>query len=215
VARDSDRIPEQVACLRTDAMPATLISTRGFNCEVWESAGVIVRAGQRRAVNFVVKRHRERCDLRKVRVYQRDYRRLREALGSIVPAALFVATRIDGEPSVVVLAEACAPWFDLARPGNEDEARPLLARMRRARGQLARFTRAARAWAAQGRIIDLYGRENLVLDRRLSVRYLDSFGVFFYEDMLHAVPDEDGMLAARIDLSRRRLAYLESLVAQT
>ena len=212
MARESDRIPDQVACLRTEALPATLISTRGFNCEVWQSAGIIVRGEERSAVNFVVKRHREPCDRRKVRAYQREYRRLRAALGRIVPDAVFVATRIDGEPSVVVLAEACAPWFDLARPGNEDEARPLLARMPNARRQLGRFTRAARAWADEGRVVDLYGRENLVLDRDLNVRYLDSFGVFFYEDMLHAVADDDGMLASRIELSLRRLEYVESLL---
>ena len=106
---DSDRIPGQVACLNTAALPATLVSTRGFNCEVWQSAGIIVSDGARSSVSFVVKCHREPCDVRKIRAYRREYSRLREALGDMVPEAIFVATRIDGEPSVVVLAQACLP----------------------------------------------------------------------------------------------------------
>jgi len=212
VARESDRIPDRVACLNTDAMPATLVSTRGFNCEVWQSAGVIVDAGERHAVNFVVKRHRYACGRRKVRAYQREYRRLRDALGDIVPPAVFVATLIDGESNVVVLAQACSPWFDLARPGNEDEARPLLARLPKARAQLRQFVGCVRSWAAQGLVLDLYGVENLVLDRDRNVRYLDSFGVFFYEDMLYAVDGVDEALEAKIDISLARLGYVESLL---
>jgi hypothetical protein len=201
-----------VACLNTATLPATLVSDRGFNCDVWQSAGVIVRDGARHWVDFVVKRHRFACGPARVRVFQRDYRRLREALHEMVPRALFVATRIDDAPNVVVLAEACTPWFDLARPGTEDEARPLLARMPRARSQLARFVTAARAWDAQDRVVDLYGRENLVLDRDHQVRYLDSFGAFFHADVLHLIGDADDELAERIAISRRRLNYVESLL---
>jgi uncharacterized protein YjiS (DUF1127 family) len=213
MARESDRIPDRVACLNTQALPATLISTRGFNCEVWQSAGVIVRDAERVPVNFVVKRHRFACTLRKVRVYQREYRRLRAALAEMVPEAVFVATRVDGDPNVVVLAEARAPWFDLAQQGAEDEARPLLERMPRAREQLARFVAAARHWQGDGMVVDLYGSENLVLDRDRRVSYLDSFGVFFYEDTLHAVGGGDDELAERIAVSRRRLEYLASLLS--
>lgn len=212
MTRDGDRIPGQVACLNTDALPATLVSTRGFNCEVWQSAGTIVNGGERRSVSFVVKRHRFACDVRKVRAYRREYRRLRDALGDMVPAAVFVATAIDGEPNVVVLAEACLPWFDLAHPGNEDEVRPLLRRMPRVRSHLTRFTRVARQWAEEGRVVDLFGHQNLVLDRGFNVRYLDSFGAFFYADTLYAVAGDDGHLASRIEISLTRLGYLESLL---
>jgi hypothetical protein len=213
MARESDGIPDRVACLNTGALPATLISVRGFNCEVWQSAGVIVRDAERVRVNFVVKRHRFACPLAKVRAYQREYRRLRAALADMVPAAVFVATRVDGDPNVVVLAEARAPWFDLAQQGAEDEARPLLARMPRAREQLARFVAAARQWQREGLVVDLYGSENLVLDRDRQVRYLDSFGVFFYEDTLHAVDGADDEFAERIAVSRRRLDYVASLTS--
>ena len=213
MARESDRIPDRVACLNTDALPAALVSTRGFNCEVWQSAGVIVRDdGRREPVNFVVKRHRFACPLPKVRAFQREYRRLRGALEEMVPAAVFVATLVDDQPNVVVLAEARAPWFDLARPGNDDEARPLLARMPRARRQLRRFVDAARRWSDDGLVIDLFGSENLVLDRNRQVSYLDSFGVFFYEDTLHAVDGADDEFAERIAVSRRRLDYVASLL---
>lgn len=212
VTLESDRIPGTVACLNTQALPATLVSTRGFNCEVWQSAGVIVSDTGRRAISFVVKRHRFACEIHKIRAYRREYRRLRDALGGMIPEAVFVATRVDGEPNVVVLAEACAPWFDLAHPGNEDEVRPLMQRMSRVRLQLAQFTTAARAWAEEGRVLDLFGHQNLVLDRDFNVRYLDSFGAFFYADTLHAVGGEDDLLASRIEVSLTRLAYLESLL---
>jgi len=213
MARDSDHLSEEVACLNTQAMLATLVSTIGFNCEVWQCGGVIIAHGERETINFVVKQHRFACDQYKLRVYQRDYRRLRAALADMVPSALFVATRINEENNMVVLAEAHTPWFDLARPGNEDEARPLLAHSPKARAQLARFVRVVRKWASEGRVIDLYGRENLVLDRDRNVRYLDSFGVFFYTDMMHAVAGIDDDYQARIDASLDRLDYLQSLLA--
>ena len=213
MAKDSDQLPDDLACLNTQAMLATLVSTIGFNCEVWRCAGVLITNRERVAMDFVVKQHRFACDRYKLRVYQRDYRRLREALREIVPPALFVATRINGEENVVVLAEAHTPWFDLARPGNDDEARPLLAHSPKACAQLATFVRVAREWADQGRVIDLYGRENLVLDRDRNVRYLDSFGVFFYADMMHAVAGIDEEYQQRIDISLRRLDYVESLLA--
>jgi hypothetical protein len=212
MAIESDRIPDRVACLNTRALPATLISTRGFNCEVWQSAGVIVTAGGRFPVDFVVKRHRFACTLPKLKVLNREYRTLRATLEEMVPAAVFVATRIEGEQNVVVLAQTCTPWFDLARPGNADEAQPLLARLPKARAQLARFVRAARRWADEGRVLDLYGRENLVLDRDRNVRYLDSFGVFFYQDMAHALGDIDEEYLERIAISRDRLEYVASFI---
>jgi len=201
-----------VACLNTRALPATLISTRGFNCEVWQSAGVIITAGGRFPVDFVVKRHRFACSLPKLKVLNREYHVLREALEEMVPAAVFVATRIDGEQNVVVLAHTCTPWFDLARPGNADEAQPLLARLPKARAQLARFVRVAKRWADEGRVLDLYGRENLVLDRDRNVRYLDSFGVFFYEDMAYALRDVDEEYLERIAISRERLDYVARFI---
>ena len=89
----------------------------------------------------------------------------------------------------------------------------MLAHSPKARAQLATFVRAAREWAGQGRVIDLYGRENLVLDRDRNVRYLDSFGVFFYADMMHAIAGIDEEYQQRIDISLRRLDYVESLLA--
>ena len=213
MAKDSDRISDEVACLNTQDMLATLISTVGFNCEVWQCAGVIVSAGVRTPIDFVVKRHRFACDQYKRRVYLRDYRRLRESLADMVPPALFVATRINGEDNMVVLAQAYTPWFDLARPSNEDEARPLLRHSPKARAQLSNFVRVAREWAREGRVIDLYGRENLILDRDRNVRYLDSFGVFFYADMAHAIDGIDDEYQERVDISGRRLDYVESLLA--
>jgi hypothetical protein len=216
MGRESDRIPQRVDCLETARMPATLMSVTGYHCEVWQAHGQLMRDGKRVALDVIIKCHKEPCTLPEVRLLASDYRRLRQALGEIVPRATFVATRIDDRPNVVVLAEVVRPWFNIANPANEDEAVPLLRRLPVARAQLGVFVDAARGWyeGPDMRVIDLWGIDNLVLDRDRRVRYIDSFRVFFFADMLHVLahPDED--LKARIDLSLRRLEYLEHLLAE-
>lgn len=212
MSADRDRIEGEVGCLNTRTLPATLVSTAGFNCKVYKTSGVMRRKGSISSVSLVVKCHRFACTRAKLRSYSKDYRRLRRKLGTLIPRAVFVATRIDGQDNAVVLAESREPWFDLANPTHEEEVRPLFERLRRAREQLALFVATARAWERGGRLIDLYGRDNLVLDRNFDVAYLDSFGVFFYPDVVHAVGEVDEESAARMQLSRRRLDYVESLV---
>lgn len=210
---ETDRVPAKIACLETENMPFTLVSTAGFHCDVWRSIGVIVRGDQRAPMDFVLKRYKRPCTLAEVRVLGREYRTIKNALEEIVPTACFVSTRIDARPSVIVLAENCTPWFDLSNPGNEDEALPLLSRRPKARAQLAEFTRHARRWKDEdSKIIDLGGTENLVLDKGYSVRYLDSFHVFFYLDMLHVIDEIDDALMFRIEICIKRLQYLERLV---
>ena len=57
-------------------------------------------------------------------------------------------------------------------------------------------------------LLDLCGVENLVLDRSHGIRYLDSFHVFFYLDMLLMLDHVDNELVARIQIAERRLDYL-------
>lgn len=212
---ETDRVPAKIACLETENMPFTLVSTAGFHCDVWRSIGVIVRAGQRAAMDFVLKRYKRPCSLAEIRVLGKEYRILKDALEEIVPTARFVATQVNSKPSVIVLAENCTPWFDLSNPGNEDEALPLLRRRPRARAQLAEFVRHAGRWMdEESRIIDLGGTENLVLDKQYGVRYLDSFHVFFYLDMLHVIEDVDDSLKFRIEICIKRLEYLRRLAAR-
>lgn len=215
MGKENDRLSAAVACIDADRLPLTLVSTAGFHCDVWRSAGVIVRDGRRQPVDFVLKRSLEPCPAGYVRVLARDYRRLREALDEVIPEAVFVSTRIDGEPSVIVLAQTCHPWFDLANPGNEEEALALLRGLPRARDQLSRFVTAARGWADafDARVIDLHGVQNLVLDRDRQVRYMDSFGVFLFPDLLEILGDEDDSLRERIEVSLGRLDYLERVLA--
>lgn len=210
---ETDRVPAKIACLDTENTPFTLVSTAGFHCDVWRSIGVIVRGGERAPMDFVLKRYKRPCTLAEAGVLGKEYRTIRGALADIVPAARFVATQVDARPSVIVLAENCTPWFDLSNPGNEDEALPLLSRRAKARAQLADFTRHARRWMdKESKIIDLGGTENLVLDKQYDVRYLDSFHVFFYLDMLHVIEEIDDALMFRIETCIRRLEYLERLV---
>ena len=65
-------------------------------------------------------------------------------------------------------------------------------------------------------MIDLYGLDNLVMDNQRQVRFIDSFYVFFFEDMLHLLGGErDYELEEKIGLSLRRLAYLDDILACT
>lgn len=213
--RAQDRLSARIACISAADIPFTLVSTLGFHCEVWRSAGTLVDASGRRAVDFVLKVSKHPCTPAEVRVLAREHAALRAALDEIVPDATFVITAVNGKPGAVVLAGTCTPWFDLANPTNEQEAVPLLRRHARAADQLRRFTRAARGWLeAEGKLIDLCGAENLVLDRDYGVRYLDSFHVFFYTDLLDIVDPVDEELVRRVAVASDRLAYLEWMVEQ-
>ncbi|MCB1831070.1 MAG: hypothetical protein KDI35_13455, partial [Gammaproteobacteria bacterium] len=74
---------------------------------------------------------------------------------------------------------------------------------------------AAKQWREQeGKVIDLWGIDNLVLDKDRQIRYLDSFEVFFYEDMLHIMDNAGRELEEKITISLQRLDYLDYLVQQ-
>lgn len=207
----TDAITGTIACLPTGRLPATLISTKGFHCHVWLVALAREHENSRRRLQLIVKKGHGRATLAEVRALQREYRRLKAALGEIVPDACFVHTLVDGQPGVIALAEVVQPWFDLANPGNEEESLNLLRLWPQARRQFLRFVAAATDWAAQDLIIDLTGDSNLVLDRDRAVRFIDSFRVFFYADMLYGTDAVDPDLEQRIDLARRRLVYLQRL----
>ena len=103
-----DRITKDIPCLSTDTIATTLVSTAGHHCDVWQSIGVLVRDGERVPLDFVIKVHCGPCSLAETRVYQRQYQVLKNALGSIIPAARFVATKVDGVVSLVAVLGACA-----------------------------------------------------------------------------------------------------------
>lgn len=212
-----DRILTRVGCLDTEGLIATLIPATGYHCEVWKSVGAVVWGDRRERLEIVIKIHYQPCSLQETRLYGLQYRRLKQALGEIVPEAEFVATEVNGQTGLIVIAEAVSPWFNLANPANEEETIQLLRRTPRARDQLTRFLAAAHHWYREDdarRVIDLYGLDNLVLDRNHEVRYIDSFEVFFNEDLLDMLPGEDSALRERIEISLRRLDYLDYVLVQ-
>lgn len=217
MGRDSNRIPNRIGCIDTDSLRTVLISTAGYHCDVWQANRVIVSEGRRRTLSCVIKCHKRPCSRNEVMVYQRDYRELRRRLGRIIPEAVFIRTPIDGVANVVAIAKAVTPWFNIANPHFEEDTVPLLRRLTRARAQLRRFVDAARAWHDEweARVIDLWGVDNLVLDNRQNIRYVDSFGVFFYPDIFNAIEDAGEVLADRIAVSLRRLEYLEYLLTES
>ena len=212
MTRDIERIPCQIGCIDTASIPATLISTTGHHCEVWQTTRIHIKKGVRRSSNYVIKRHLEPCTLREIEILRRDYRLLRKRLGEIVPKTVFLATRIVGGINCLAVAQAVTPWFNIANPGNEEEAIELLRQNPRALAQLCSFIQAAGVWARQGRIIDLWGLDNLVLDTEHRIRYVDSFRVFFYEDMQFLSDQPDDELLNMIGLSHTRLNYLSFVV---
>ena len=213
MAREDDRIDNRIACLRTDRMAATLVSDAGYHCEVWRSSGSVMRDGARQTLDRVIKIPRTPVPATEVRVLRRDHQRLHSALSDIVPPTVFVRTRIDDQPSVIAMAPTIRRWFDVANPINQAELAPMIARDPRLRDALRHFILTAERWHAQdGRVIDLYGVDNLVLDRNHHLHYIDSFGVFFHADLLDILPDPDPGLVERIRLSRIRLEYLNHLL---
>lgn len=217
MGRAGNRIPNQIGCLDTGSLRTALMSTAGFHCDVWQANRVVMRNGRRQTLSYVIKIHKRPCSLQEIAMYQRDYRELRQRLGRIVPEAVFLRTKIDDVNNVLAIAKAITPWFNIANPIFEEETVPLLRRLSRARDQLQRFVAVAREWHAGegGRVIDLWGVDNLVLDNRQNVRYVDSFSVFFYPDVFHVIEDAGDFLAERIAVSLRRLEYLEYLVRET
>lgn len=204
----TDGIEGSIGCLDVAHLPATLISTKGFHCYVWQT-GLLRPGGE--PLQVVIKKAHGGATLYEVKALQREYRRLRSALGRIVPDTWFVHTEVDGQPGVIAVAEVVQWWFDLANPGNEEESLNLLRLWPSAAQQFKLFVHAATEWARQELIIDLTGDSNLVLDRDHAVRFIDSFRVFFYADMLYATDAVDADLEQRIDFCRRRLGYLQRL----
>lgn len=206
-----------IACLNTADIPATLISTTGFHCKVWQCAAILVQGEEKIPLDYVIKKYNGPCSWPEVAVLNRDYREIKAALGEIIPTAVFVATRVEGLDSVIAIAEAIYPWFNLANPANEEEAIPLLGKMPKAQDQLERFLVAAERWHAppNDKVIDLYGIDNLVLDRDRQIRYIDSFSVFFYEDLLDLCDEPDAELEQKIRISLQRKDYLGYLLRQS
>lgn len=204
---------DDVTCLDTRRQSLELKSTIGHHCDVWQMS---MQPGRRRKpYDVVIKKYRTTCSLRQTRVLDKDYRRLKASLEDIVPVTVFVPVRTEPGLSVIAISHAVVPWFNLANPFNESDAVPLLRKLPKARNQLMRFCHAARKWAYEkhGKIIDLYGLDNLVLNTDREVRYLDSFHVFFYTDMFQ-VFDQDEQLKHRMEVSVSRFEYLESLLTQ-
>ncbi len=218
MSKENDRIPENIACLPTGHIPATLISTRGHHCEVWRTTRLIAKNDRKQPLDIVIKRHRKPCPMPEVRVLRKEFRELKRRLKEIIPHTLYVATKIDSEDNVVVIAEAVNPWFNIANPVNEEETIPMLRQLPRARSQLRRFIDAAKFWyREQGiRIIDLYGLDNLILDVNREIKYIDSFCVFFYGDLLYILDDDvNDALKEKMDISLQRRDYLEYVLKES
>ncbi|MCW8891228.1 MAG: hypothetical protein OQL20_11280 [Sedimenticola sp.] len=215
MAKEDARLPSRIDCLDTDNLRVTLISTVGAHCDVWQTAGYHFEKEKNRTFDMVIKRHTLTCTPTEAKIYRRDYAQLKTLLHDIIPEAIFVRTRVDGEHNILVFARAFTPWFNLANPAVAEDAIPLMAKLPKARRQLTLFIEAAkRIHTVEQKVIDLYGLDNLVLDKNKDVRYLDSFEVFFHEDMLYLIDDPCEDLREKITVSLKRLEYLEDMLAK-
>jgi len=215
--REDDRPALDVACLNPKCRRAALVSTTGNHCQVWRGTLKHEAAVDGEVyTEFVIKHPLDNYGDADTRILVRQYQTLQAVFGDIVPDALFVRSCIDGEPNLFVIARAVNVWFNIANPQNREEAVGLLREYPLARAQLIRFVEQAEKWR-QGpnpRVIDLYGLDNLVMDNLRQIRFVDSFYVFFFEDMLHLLggePDYD--LQEKIRVSLQRLAYIGEIIA--
>ncbi|MCU7806565.1 MAG: hypothetical protein KZQ73_01650 [Candidatus Thiodiazotropha sp. (ex Semelilucina semeliformis)] len=218
--KELDRLLVDIACLDYKQLRASLISTTGSHCEVWRSSkrhepldGDDQGASY---TEFVIKWPLAHYSESESRLLARHYRLLKETLDEVIPDALFVITKINGTKSVFVLAKAVNIWFNIANQQNEEEAVRLLCTNPKSRIQLARFVRAANTWRTSDnpRMIDLFGLDNLVMDTNREIHFLDSFFVFFFEDMFHLIDnsENDKELKDKLEVSVKRLTYLEHLL---
>jgi len=214
--KESDFLAVDVACISPQALHATLVSSAGSHCEVWRTSRRDPSMGRDTPyLEFVLKYPRGDNSRAEIAMLARHYRHLRSELEDLIPEALFCVTKIDGRPNVCVIARAVNVWFNIADPRNHKEAVELLKLHPKARNQLGRFLRVARAWRESDddpRLIDLFGVDNLVMDIDREIRYLDSFFVFFFEDMLDLLPEPDPDLEHRIFKSLERLEYLATIL---
>ncbi|MEW8430175.1 MAG: hypothetical protein G8D61_10705 [gamma proteobacterium symbiont of Ctena orbiculata] len=218
--REDDPISVGIACLDQEKLRPTLVSTIGSHCEVWRSnkRHEIETENEDEVVytEFVIKRPFTEHTISEAILLARHYRQLKDTLDEIIPDALFVVSNIDGKPSLFVLARAVNIWFNIANQQNEEEAMKLLCAYPKARIQLARSVKAAQAWRTSDnpKMIDLFGIDNLIMDTNREIRFLDSFFVFFFEDTFHIIDgsEEDSELKDKVELSVKRLRYLEHLL---
>lgn len=217
MTRSNLTIPNDIGCLDTTRLRATFVSSLGFHCDAWHINRIFLRDGKSLIRNYIIKRYRMPCSMREIQVYQQDYRELRAQLGAMIPKAMFLQTRIDGEVTVLAVARAVTGWFNIANPAFETEVVPLLRRLTKARAQLQDFVHAAYCWyrSSEMRVIDLWGVDNLVLDNKQNVRYLDSFNVFFYPDLFHVIDEPNELLQEKIAVSLRRLEYLKHILKES
>lgn len=92
-----------------------------------------------------------------VEIDEKNHDYLRSILGDIIPKAVFLESEVNGRPGFVVLAEFLRAAKSLSRDKNNP------------------------------RLIDLYGKNNLVITKEGHVRYVDTSRVFFYEDLPYIV----------------------------
>ena len=214
--KEQDHLAVDIACLNPETLRATLVSSSGSHCEVWRTNKRVESVeGEKGYHEFVIKYPTCTNSQAEIAMLMRDYRRLKNALEEIIPSAVFFVTEIDAKQNVCVIADAVNIWFNIANPQNREEAVELLRESPRARDQLTRFVDTARDWrnSDNSRLIDLYGLDNLIMDRNHEIRYLDSFYVFFFEDMLDLLQDEpDTLLEKQINTSTERLDYLEEIL---
>lgn len=218
--KQRDQISVDIACLNLRGLKPTLVSTIGSHCEVWRSnKRYEIETGNEAEViyaEFVIKRPFSDHSMNEAMLLARHYRQLKETLDEIIPDALFVVSKINGRPNLLVLAKAVNIWFNIANQQNEEEAVELLCAYPKARIQLARFVKAAQAWRRSDnpKMIDLFGMDNLIMDTNREIRFLDSFFVFFFEDTFHLIDcnDSDSELKDKVELSVKRLHYLERLL---
>jgi hypothetical protein len=220
--KETDQMVVDIACLDHSRFRATLVSTIGSHCEVWRSSkrheALVDGEVETTYTEFVIKWPFTDYTESETKLLARHYRQLKDTLDEIIPDALFVVTKINGRASVFVLAQAINVWFNIANQQNEEEAIKLLCANPKSRIQLSRFVKAAQAWRKSNnpRVIDLFGIDNLVMDTNRDIHFLDSFFVFFFEDTFHLIDgcDEDTELAEKVNLSIKRMNYLEQLLEQ-
>lgn len=166
---------------------------RGTNCEGFH---LFFRRGERE-VKFFAKRG----FIRGVPIaeLQEEYTFLKKHFGTIVPNQAFFN---DPEGSVVVIYSPVLIKSDIFNEHNKEYILETIRKNKSLRDQIRFFIQKYKRIANEGKILDLFGEENLVISEDNKLHYIDSFIIFARHPMV-------------VEGSNQKIEYLQKILDES
>ncbi len=197
---------EDVPCLDPNAKYTTNYR-EGWHCENFHG---FYHNPEGRLRHCCLKKGVFPCSFEDIERLNMEHREIREKLGDMVPSAVFVQTMVnnegENEEGVLVIADPIDIKMDIFSESRRDEVISIFKTNEKAKEQAERFLEVSEVWEGGGKVIDLYGEENLVLLEGGKVAFVDSFDVFLDPQN----PDHEEF----ISISRRNTQTLRDILIE-